>query len=106
MLLLFIAATVQADEQRLPNSKRTSLGLYVTAKQAHQKWQADPAGVKIIDVRTAQEFRVIGFPKMAYRVPLNASAREFVGRVKRIARPDETVLIICRSSFSLNRAVS
>ena len=98
MLFTFvIAATVQANEQRLPDSKRTSLGLYVTAKAAHEKWKSDPDNVKIIDVRTPQEFQQIGFPKMAFRVPLTASAVEFVGRVSRIAGPDDTVLVICRS---------
>jgi rhodanese-related sulfurtransferase len=95
--LLFITATVQANEQRLPDSKRTSLGLYVTAKDAYEKWQADPANVKIIDVRTPQEFQMIGLPKMASKVPLTTSAREFVGRVRRIAQSDDTVLVICRS---------
>jgi rhodanese-related sulfurtransferase len=97
VLLLFIAANVKANELRLPDSKRTSLGLYVTAKQAYEKWRSDPGSIKIVDVRTPQEFQLIGFPKMAARVPLSASAREFVGRVRRIAQPDDTVLVICRS---------
>jgi hypothetical protein len=49
VLLLFITATVQANEQQLSVSKRTSLGLYVTAKEAYEKWKADPANVKIIE---------------------------------------------------------
>jgi rhodanese-related sulfurtransferase len=73
------------------------LGLYVTAKGAYEKWQADPANVKIIDVRTPQESQIIGLPKMASKVPLTTSAREFVGRVKRFAQPDDTILVICRS---------
>jgi rhodanese-related sulfurtransferase len=97
VLMLLVTATVEANEQRLPDSKRTSLGLYVTAKQAYEKWQADPANVKIIDVRTPQEFQMIGLPKMASKVPLTTSAREFVGRVRRITQPDDTVLVICRS---------
>jgi rhodanese-related sulfurtransferase len=95
--MLLVTATVQANEQRLPDSKRTSLGLYVTAKDAYEKWQADPANVKIIDVRTPQEFQMIGLPKMATKVTLSASAREFVGQVRRIAQLDDTVLVICRS---------
>jgi rhodanese-related sulfurtransferase len=97
VLLLLITANVQAHEQQLPASKRTSLGLYVTAKQAYEKWRSDPGSVKVVDVRTPQEFQLTGFPKMAARVPLSASAREFVGRVRRIAQPDDTVLVICRS---------
>ena len=32
------------------------LGLYVTAKEAYEKWQAAPDKVKIIDVRTPEEY--------------------------------------------------
>jgi rhodanese-related sulfurtransferase len=105
ILVLFVTGTVLANEQRLPASKRTSLGLYVTAKQAYERWRSDPGGVKIIDVRTPQEFQLVGFPKMAARVPLSAAAREFVGRVSRIAQPDDTVLIICRSGNRSAEAV-
>jgi rhodanese-related sulfurtransferase len=84
------------DDGSLPQSKRTSLGLYITAADAYEKWKADPANVKIIDVRTPEEFRVIGFPEMAARIPLSAFD-EFVGQVRKIARPNDTVLVICRS---------
>jgi rhodanese-related sulfurtransferase len=94
---LVIVGAVHAQEQQLPSSKRTSLGLYATAKAAYEKWKADPANVKMIDVRTPDEFRLVGFPAMAAKIPLTASAVEFVGRVRRIAKPDDTILVICRS---------
>jgi rhodanese-related sulfurtransferase len=84
------------DEGTLPQSKRTSLGLYVTAADAYQRWKADPASVRIVDVRTPDEFRTIGFPEMAARIPLSAPD-EFVGQVRQIAEPDDTILVICRS---------
>ena len=40
----------------LPKAKQTALGLYVTAKEAHEMWQADPDNVIILDVRTPEEF--------------------------------------------------
>jgi rhodanese-related sulfurtransferase len=92
---LFAVNAVQA-EQQVPEGKQTSLGLYVTAKEAYEKWQGDPENVKIIDVRTPEEFRLIGFPEMAARIPLSASD-EFVGQVKKIGKPDDTILVICRS---------
>jgi rhodanese-related sulfurtransferase len=95
LLPFIITGTLQARE--LPASKRTSLGLYVTAKEAYEKWKADPENVKIIDVRTPEEFRLIGVPEMASKVPLMAPAQEFVNRVKRIAKPDDNVIVICRS---------
>jgi rhodanese-related sulfurtransferase len=94
-LLLTIA--VQARELQLPESKRTSLGLYVTAKGAYQKWQANSKSVKMIDVRTVEEFRDVGFPAMAIKIPLTPSEDEFVAQVQQVAKPDDTVLVICRS---------
>ena len=84
------------DEGSLPQAKRTSLGLYITAADAYEKWKADPENVKLIDVRTPQEFRTVGYPEMAARIPLSA-AGQFVGQVRRVASPDDTVLVICRS---------
>ena len=84
------------DEGSVPQSKRTSLGLYITAADAYDMWKADPENVKIIDVRTPQEFRMIGVPEMAARIPLS-TFHQFVGQVKRVASPDDTVLVICRS---------
>jgi rhodanese-related sulfurtransferase len=85
------------EKAPLSQSKRTSLGLYITAADAFKKWKADPENVKIIDVRTPGEFREIGFPEMATKIPLTASAAEFARQVKNVARADHTVLIICRS---------
>jgi rhodanese-related sulfurtransferase len=85
------------DERALPESKRTSLGLYITAADAYEKWRADPENVKIIDVRTSEEFRTVGVPKMAAEVPLSTRAEEFVSRVEQFAGPGDTVLVICRS---------
>jgi len=86
----------QIDGQTLPQAKRTSVGLYITAAGAFEKWQADPQNVKIIDVRTPEEFRTVGIPEMAAKVPLSAS-HEFVVQVKKVAEPDDTILVICRS---------
>jgi rhodanese-related sulfurtransferase len=90
------------DEGSVPQSKRTSLGLYITAADAYGEWKADPENVKLIDVRTPEEFRMIGFPEMAAKIPLSAS-QQFVGQVRRVAGPNDTVLLICRSG---NRSVT
>ena len=49
----------------IPKEKQTVLGLYVTAKQAYEKWQAEPEKVMILDVRTPEEFLFVGHPAMA-----------------------------------------
>ena len=44
----------------IPKGKQTVLGLYVTAKEAYEKWKAEPDKVKIIDVRTPEEYLFVG----------------------------------------------
>jgi rhodanese-related sulfurtransferase len=96
----------------VPKEKQTSLGLYLTAKEAYAKWQADPDHVIILDVRTPEEFLFVGHPPMAWMVPVIAQSYEwdaekgkfpmtllpdFVARVQQIAKPDATLLVTCRS---------
>lgn len=96
----------------LPKEKQTVLGLYVTAKEAYQKWQAEPEKVKILDVRTPEEFLFVGHPTMAWKIPVAAQVYEwdagkgqfpmkllpdFVSRVREVAKPDDTIFVMCRS---------
>jgi rhodanese-related sulfurtransferase len=96
----------------VPESKRTENGLYITAKEAYERWQADPVNVKIIDVRTPEEYIFIGHPAMAWNIPMkfvhhkwDAEAKkpvmttnaDFVAQVKKIVRPGDTLLVTCRS---------
>jgi rhodanese-related sulfurtransferase len=104
----------------VPKAKRTSLGLYLTAKDAYEKWKADPAQVKILDVRTPEEYVFVGHPEAAWNVPLllqtyawDASGRtlamtpnpDFLDRVKALFKPSDTLLVICRSGGRSARAV-
>ena len=88
------------------------LGLYVTSKEAYEKWKADPEKVMILDVRTPEEFLFVGHPTMAWKIPVAAQMydwdaekkvfpmkplMDFVSRVKEVAKPDDTILIMCRS---------
>jgi rhodanese-related sulfurtransferase len=97
---------------KLPKEKQTVLGLYVTAKEAYEKWQAAPEKVKILDVRTPEEFLFVGHPDMAWKIPVaiqiyHWDAKEkqfpmkplpdFVARVSQIAKPDDTLMAMCRS---------
>ena len=96
----------------LPKEKQTSLGLYLTAREAYKKWQADPDKVMILDVRTPEEYLFVGHPTMAWKIPVIAQTYEwdaekgqfpmqllpdFVARVKEVAQPDATILVTCRS---------
>jgi rhodanese-related sulfurtransferase len=102
----------QAAILQLPKEKQTTLGLYVTAKEAYEKWKTEPDKVKIIDVRTPEEYLFVGHPAMAWKIPVAAQTYEwdadkgqypmkllpdFVSRVSKVAKPDETLLVMCRS---------
>lgn len=96
----------------LPKGKRTTLKLYVTAAEAYEMWRTNPDNVKIIDVRTPEEFAFVGHAEKAWNVPLAfvTYQREagktkhsvqwnldFVDQVKGLARPDDVLLVTCRS---------
>ena len=93
-------------------AKQTSLGLYVTAAQAYEMWKAAPDKIKIIDVRTPEEYAFVGHPEMAWNIPVafvtyqskggkfeygHRMNSEFVAQVQAIARPTDTLLLTCRS---------
>ena len=96
----------------LPKEKQTALGLYLTAKEAYQMWQAEPEKVMILDVRTPEEYLFVGHPPTAWKIPLAAQSYkwnadkgqfpmkplpDFVARVKQVAQPGDTILVTCRS---------
>jgi rhodanese-related sulfurtransferase len=96
----------------IPKEKQTTLGLYVTAKEAYEKWRAAPEKVKIVDTRTPEELLFVGHPPMAWKIPVAVQSYEwdaakgqfpmkllpdFVSRVKEVAKPDDTILVTCRS---------
>jgi hypothetical protein len=62
-----------AATPEIPRGKETILGLYVTAKEAYEKWKANPERVKILDVGTTEEFLFVGHPAMAWSIPASSS---------------------------------
>jgi rhodanese-related sulfurtransferase len=105
----------------LPKGKQTVLGLYVTANEAYEQWQAAPDKVKIIDVRTPEELLFVGHPTMAWKIPIAiqsyqwdaakgqypmALAADFVARVGEIVQPDDTLMVMCRSGGRSAMAVN
>ena len=96
----------------IPKGKQTSLGLYATAREAYEKWKAEPGKVIILDVRTPEEYLFVGYPTMAWKIPVAAQTYawdaakkqfpmqllpDFVSRVSRVAKPDDTIMALCRS---------
>jgi rhodanese-related sulfurtransferase len=105
----------------LPQMKQTSLGLYVTAKEAYEKWQADPVNVKILDIRTPEEYAWIGHPTMAHNIPFmlfkekwytkaEGSPMEknpdFVSQVKKKFKATDMLFLLCRSGGRSAMAVN
>jgi rhodanese-related sulfurtransferase len=97
--------------RQIAPARRTSLGLYVTAKEAYDMWQADP-GLRILDVRTPEEYVFVGHAPMATNIPFALQTYEwdpdknalrwemnpgFVGEVQAWAAPDDSILASCRS---------
>jgi rhodanese-related sulfurtransferase len=108
-------------ETKVPEHKRTTLGLYMTSPEALEKWRSDRENTKIIDVRTPEEYIYVGHAPMAYNVPLKfleygwdaekkkpvmRTNTDFVDQVKKIAQPSDTVLVTCRSGQRSTPAVN
>ncbi len=113
-------ATEQSASQ-LPAGKQTTLELYVTATEAYEMWKAAPDKIKIVDVRTPEEFIFVGHPNMAWKVPIATQSDQwdadkqqfpmqilpdFVARVQKVAGPDDTLLVMCRSGGRSAMAVN
>jgi rhodanese-related sulfurtransferase len=115
------AAEQPPSAQQLPAEKQTTLGLYLTAREAYEKWRSAPGKATVLDVRTPEEYLFIGHAQMAWNVPLASQSLEwdaakkqfpmvplpdFVARVQKIAKPDDTLLVMCRSGGRSAMAVN
>jgi rhodanese-related sulfurtransferase len=109
------------DVSQLPKAKQTTLGLYVTAAQAYEMWKSTPDKVKVIDVRTPEEFAFVGHPEMAWNIPVAFVSyqrkdrkfeykaehnKAFVTLVKEVAEPTDVLLLTCRSGGRSAMAVN
>ncbi len=112
LFFLISCACVGLCDVPAPKSKnkQTVVGLYVDAKGAY-KMVTEKKAV-LIDVRTPEEFQVIGNTGLAPNIPYKLFTRKwsdkkskfnkalnprFVDAVKAKFKPDQTLLIICRS---------
>ncbi len=107
--------------EQIPESKQTVLGLYVTSAEAYEKYKAAPDKVKLLDVRTPEEFIFVGHPEMAACIPLGFQSYRwdeqngyydlevnphFVPQVRERFDPDETLMLLCRSGGRSAMAVN
>lgn len=106
------AASDEALKPELADYKQTTLGLYVTAAEAYEKWKAEPDSITVLDVRTLEEYIFVGHATMSQNIPLyyqtddwNAERGrynmqpnpDFVSQVKQVASTGDTILVMCRS---------
>ncbi len=111
LLLLSFSMASWADTA-LPKKKQTSLGLYVTAKDAYTKWKTSPDKIKVLDVRTPGEYIFVGHAPMATNIPIKLLDTKvnpkkmkpvmplndnFVNEVKAKFKTTDTILVTCRS---------
>ena len=104
--------SVSHSGQQVPEKKQTSLGLYVTAQEAYEMWKADTERVKIVDVRTPEEYYFVGHAEIARNIPVgfvkyqwNADKKEpvfvpnadFISSINSQYSSDNILLLICRS---------
>lgn len=119
ILVVFTAGAIAADPPS-DEKKRTSLNKYVTALEAYEMWKADPQKVKIVDVRTPEEYVFVGHPAMAVNIPSElwtgewnaerkdfplASNPNFETQVKARFQPNDVLLIMCRSGHRSAKAI-
>ena len=102
-------------EQPVPDSNKTTLGLYATPTEAYEMWKADPDHAHILDVRTFEEYVFGGHVECAKNIPLvfpkydpqgpsmpgrptgcsGEANPDFVAKTKEAAGTDDTILVMC-----------
>lgn len=105
----------------LAKEKLTALGLYVTSKEAYDMWKASPKDVKVLDVRTLEEYIYVGHAPMAWNIPAFLQTTvwdaekqyftykmnpDFVIQLKEVFQPNDTILVTCRSGGRSASAVN
>jgi len=113
--------SISTAKSTLPPQKQTVLGLYVTAKEAYEMWLADKNKIKILDVRTPEEFIFVGHAPMAHNIPfhlfnykmavrnkgpLMIANPNFIAEVGRKFKTSDTIVVICRSGNRSAAAVN
>lgn len=106
---------------QISEGKQTILGLYLTSKEAYEMWRNEQNKVHIIDVRTPEEYVFVGHVEMAKNIPLifvkhewNAKMNmfnlkpnsEFISQAKDLFKPNDTLLVMCRSGDRSAKAVN
>ncbi|MEP6607360.1 MAG: rhodanese-like domain-containing protein [Burkholderiaceae bacterium] len=102
-----------AEAERILDMARTRFeateGAYAGAVTPREAWQLYQEGrAHLLDVRTAPEVRYVGSVPGALHVEWHgtdpAQVEHFLHELKAVARPDQTVLLLCRSGVRSHHA--
>ncbi len=107
---ILTALSVWAEEEKVNPRKRTLAGLHITAAASYVEWKKDQA-IKIIDIRTPEEYSFVGHPAMAHNIPLfymksgwymgkrpsMVKNQSFVEQISKVAGKGAKIFLICRS---------
>lgn len=112
ILMLAGGLPLSLAQSSIPTQKQTVLGLYATAKEAYEMWLADKKKIKILDVRTPEEYVFIGHAPMAHNIPIQlfnykkavqnkgplmTANPNFIAEIGLKFKTSDTILVICRS---------
>ncbi len=103
------------------SNKKTSLGRYATAAEAYRMYNANPDKVFLLDVRTPEEYALLGHAPQAFNIPSKlwtgkfdlekkdyglVNNPDFEAIVKEKFRPEDTIMVMCRSGVRGAEAVN
>ena len=123
ILLIHAWVPICAAEGPKPDipKKQTVLDKYIKSHDAYNKWIAAPDKVRILDVRTPEEYTFVGHAPMALNIPVklwtgewNAAKKkynlklnpEFGALVKMHYKADDPILVMCKSGERAAEAVN
>ena len=121
IVVCFFSITWAGTPAPKDEKKHTTLGKYVTSFEAYEMWKTSPSKIKIIDVRTPEEYTFIGHAPMAINIPSmlwtgrwNAEDEEFdlkinpefEALVKQKAGLGDMLMVMCRSGVRSAAAVN
>lgn len=107
-----VAPAALAADTPQDQRKQTRLGKYVTAVEAFAMWRESKGAVAIVDVRTPEEYDLLGHPDMAANAPFLlwtgnfdaakkasplAANPKFVDEIKKRFKATDTLVLMCRS---------
>jgi len=120
VILLGYQGLFPEDDTQVPRYKQTVLGLYLTAQEAFKKWQAAPAKIILLAVRTPEEYLFVGHADQAYNIPFMLLKDkwykdktgpmiinpDFLPQVKKKFKEISTIFVMCRSGGRSASAVN